>query len=132
MEEPQHSAVVQGDPNAEATRVRHAGNRAARVTAHGERVLDVERVGIQNFNAIVAPAPQFPGDGQHFGHRRRYRPDGYRRWIRSVPSTGCKKEKKSKGIERKQSGIKFQITRTILRLITKKTVKGRHVLWSRT
>lgn len=88
MEEPQRGAVVQGDPDARTAGIRHAGNGAARVAAHDERVLDVERVRVEDFDAVVAAAPEFPSDRQHSRNRRRYRADGHRRWIRRVPSTG--------------------------------------------
>lgn len=88
MKEPQYRAIMQRDPDTQASGIRHARNGATRVAAHGERVLDVQRVSVQDFHAVVAAAPELPGDGQHFSHRRRHRPDGHRRWIRSVPSTG--------------------------------------------
>lgn len=88
MKEPQYRAIVQRDPDTQAPGVHHAGNGAACVAAHSERVLDVQGVSVQDLHAVVAAAPELPGDGQHFGHRRRHRPDGHRRWIRSVPSTG--------------------------------------------
>jgi len=69
VKEPQHGAIVQGDPNAQTPGIRHARDGATRVAAHNEAVLDVQRVGIEDLYAIVAAAPELPGDREHSGYR---------------------------------------------------------------
>lgn len=62
MEEPEHCAVMQRDPDAQTARVRHAGDGTARVATHGEHVLDVQCMSVEDLHTVVATAPEFTRD----------------------------------------------------------------------